>query len=182
MNRHILLPGLFLIATISGFCYAQTSADSVADISLSPFQDFQDHCSNCHGNEGSDYDKSFKTLSDKKLRDEVEGMMFGPAFLTPTKEEIKAMVAYNKAIQKNVPFAIITNAQSFSQGKDDTLRISASSGSRLSFNNQKGLRIIQQNNEWKVVLDSKNIGSLLITVSRNNSSAAFEYPAELWSR
>ncbi len=114
----------FLIFSYSLF--AQSEIKKIENISLSPVPAFQENCSRCHGDEGSAYGKNFGNLSEDSLKMVVEDMMFGPGALNPDDAEIDAMVSYNKSLKQNKPFASVINSKSFLDGKDKSLKISAS--------------------------------------------------------
>ena len=171
-----------VILFIAGVCSAQSSGNTLADFTPSPLDEFHDHCANCHGYEGINYQKTFKDLKGKEFRNKIEDMMFGPAFLSPTKSDIDAMVAYNKAIQRNVPFAIVINAKTFSGGKDDTLRIEGSSDSEIGVRESDAVTIKKDKTVWKIVPRSGTTKKLTITITRKGVSSSFVFPEELWSR
>jgi hypothetical protein len=180
MRRVVLIFSLVLVTFAYGV-YFVSGSKKRSDISLSPVSAFRDYCTRCHGEEGGAYGKNFGNLSDDSLRMVVEDMMFGPAGLNPDKIEIEAMVAYNKSLKKDKPFAAVMNLKSFLEGKDKNLMIDASPVSDLKTDNTKvGIR---KNKEiWELSFDPAKIRKVKITVTRRGSSAFLNYPDELWTK
>ena len=173
---------LVIVFTVSGKIYSQNSLKEVSDISLSPIMTFEKQCSRCHGYEGKDYGEDFAELTDEKLKNFVEDMMFGPAFLNPTNVELKAMSAYNKAIQNKKPFAVAVNAKSFLGGKEKELKINATSGAELSIDNNKEIKIKKTEEVWTLSYDFEKVNKLRIIISKNGVSSSMIFPDALWSK
>jgi hypothetical protein len=85
-------------------------------LELSPISTFEEKCSRCHGSQGSFYGEAFANLEESKLKQTVKEMMEGPAFLQPTETEIVAMVDYQKALAKKMPFVVIKKVENKTDG------------------------------------------------------------------
>lgn len=181
MIKKFLLPCAVFTLLFTNEIYSQNSLKEITDISLSPVSTFEKQCSRCHGYEGKDYGKDFSELTDKKLKNYVEDMMFGPAFLSPTIVELDAMFAYNKSIQNKKPFASVVNAKSFLEGKEKELKINITQGAELSIDKNKGIEIEKGEEVWKLSYDSGKVNKLKITVTRNGISSSLIFPDKLWS-
>ena len=160
--------------------YLQSDISKIGDLSKSPIKTFKESCSRCHGSEGSAYGKNFAVMSDDSLKEIISMMMYGPGQLTPGGEDIEAMVAYNKAISSKKPFAIVMNAKSFLDDKEDNLLVDLSPKAKLSVGD-KQVKIETVKNNYKLFYDSKKIKELKIIVTSNNSSSVINFPKELWS-
>ena len=156
MNSKILKFSFVSFIIFSSSLFAQSGIEKIEDISLSPVPTFQENCSRCHGDEGSAYGKDFGNLRDDSLKQVVEDMMFGPGALNPDSTEIKAMVSYNKSIKDNKPFASIINSKSFLDGKDKSLKISASPKAEIKVNNDD-IKIVSADGIWNLNYDPKKI-------------------------
>ncbi len=180
MNSKILKFSLVSFIIFSSSLFAQSGIEKIEDISLLPVPTFQENCSRCHGDEGSAYGKNFGNLKEDSLKLVVEDMMFGPGALNPDSEEIDAMVSYNKSIKNNKPFASIINSKSFLDGKDKSLKISASPKAEIKVNNDD-VKIISVDGIWNLNYDLEKIKELKITVTRNKNSSTLNFPEELWT-
>lgn len=169
-----------LVLLISEKIYSQNSLREISDISISPVDTFEKYCSRCHGYEGADYEKEFEELTEEKLKNFVEDMMFGPAALNPTVMEIEAMTAYNKSIQYKKPFAAVLNSKSFLEGKEKNLVINFSPGSEISINEKEKIKIEKEEKIWKLFYNYEKISKLKIIVKRNGVTSSFIFPDELW--
>lgn len=161
--------------------YSQTGINKIADFSKSPFKIFKKSCSTCHGFEGSSYGKNFAVMSNDSLKEVISMMMYGPGQLTPSQEDIEAMVAYNKAISRKKPFAIVMNSKSFLDGKENNLKVKISSKAKLNVDNEQ-IRTEKSDSDYKLFYDLKKIKELKITVIRDSSSSSFIFPKQLWSK
>ena len=160
--------------------YSQSDLNKIVDLSNSPINTFKESCSRCHGTEGSAYGKGFAVMSDDSLKEIISMMMRGPAQLTPKQNDIDAMADYNKSIRSKKPFAIVINAKSFLDGREDNLLVSLSPKAKLSVND-KQVKIEVEKNNYKLFYDSKKIKELKIIVTRDNNSSVINFPKELWS-
>ena len=161
--------------------YSQSDLNKIVDFSKSPIKTFKESCSRCHGNEGSAYGKNFAVMNDDSLKEIISMMMYGPAQLTPSQEDIEAMVAYNKAISSKKPFGIAMNSKSFIDGRQDSLVLSLSINAKLDVNN-KQVRIEIVGNDYELFYDSKKVKEINITVTRDNRFSSFSFPKQLWSK
>jgi hypothetical protein len=152
-----------------------------ADITLPPVVTFKKYCARCHGYEGSAYGKNFGLLIDDSLKAVIEDMMFGPAGLNPDSLSVAAMVAYNRAISKKIPFASVLNARSYFQKRDTCLIIEASPGTFVADadsvwgNNIDGYL-------WRVPPVTTKSKIIQIVVLRKGDSTCIHFPDELWNR
>ena len=177
---HKILLNFFLII-FSLKIYSQSELTKKVNFSKSPVDIFNESCSGCHGEEGSAYGKNFAVMSDDSLREIIKEMMYGPAQLTPSDEDIKAMTAYNKSISSNKPFAIIMNSETFLHGKEDHLLISLSPNTKLNVNDKK-VKIKTMGNHCELSYSPKNINKLKITITRDNRFISFSFPEQLWTK
>jgi hypothetical protein len=178
--KKIFPVSFFILISFPLSIYLQSDISKIVDFSKSPIKTFKESCSGCHGSEGSAYGKNFAVMSDDSLKEIISMMMYGPGQLTPTQEDIGAMVAYNKAISSKKPFAIVMNSKSFLDGKEDNLLVSLSPKEKLSVND-KQVKIEKSDSDYKLFFDPKKIKELKITVSEDNSSSVINFPKELWS-
>ena len=180
MIKKIFNLSFYLMIIYSTSLFAQSDLKRIEDISLSPVPTFQENCSRCHGDEGSAYGKGFGNLSTYSLRGVVEDMMFGPGALNPDSTEINAMVSYNKSIMENKPFASVINSKSFLDGKDKSLKISATPKAEIKVNNSD-VKVIPANGIWDLNYDSNKIKEIIITITRDKNSSILKFPEMLWT-
>ncbi len=176
----ILIISFHLVIIFSSVMLAQSGITKIENISLSPVPTFQENCSRCHGDEGSTYGKNFGNLSEDSLKMVVEDMMFGPGALNPDSTEINAMVSYNKSIMENKPFASVINSKSFLDGKDKSLKISATPKAEIKVNNSD-VKVIPANGIWDLNYDSNKIKEIIITITRDKNSSILKFPEMLWT-
>ena len=179
ISRFVVKISLLMIIFYS-FSFAQTDINKIENITLSPVPTFKDNCSRCHGDEGSAYGKNFGNLEDDSLKLVVEDMMFGPGALNPDSTEINAMVSYNKSIKEDKPFASVINSKSFLDGKDKSLKISASPKAEIKVNNSD-VKVISANGIWDLNYDSNKIKEIIITITRDKNSSILKFPEMLWT-
>ena len=180
MIKQILKLSFCSLMIFSYSLKAQSDQKKIEDISLSPVPTFQENCSRCHGDEGSAYGKGFGDLKDDSLEEVVEDMMFGPGALDPDTTEIKAMVSYNKSIKENKPFASVINSKSFLDGKDKSLKISASPNTQVKVDNS-AVKVVSADGIWNLNYDPNKIKGIKIIVTRNKNSSTLKFPKELWT-
>jgi cytochrome c553 len=177
---------LWMIASIAFVCALGSIQDAsqdrqYSDISLPPVASFRDYCARCHGYEGAAYGKDFANIGEDSLEDVIEDMMFGPAGLNPDSISIAAMVAYNRALSRKVPFAVVLNARSFLDKRDSALSIEASPGALVE--GADSVRTGGANSiRWIKPRNGREEKSIRITVQRKGVSSVFQFPDELWSR
>jgi hypothetical protein len=96
---------LFLIA-------ASTAIAEPKGLGFGPISYFEDHCANCHGSMGSNYgDKFGEGLSDARLSQVVKEMCDGPGNAPLDGEELKAEIAFHRALAKKQPFVSLTSVE-----------------------------------------------------------------------
>jgi len=156
-------------------CFAQK--EKADNISLPPVLTFEENCARCHGSEGDNFGDHFTKLKNDELRNITEEMMYGPGFLNPTETEINAMTAYQTAISKNEPFAVVLNAGSYLNGVDEILKVEVSSGSKPvendSYTIEKGSKV----NRYLIKSISKD--KVEISVTKNGKAAGFIFPENI---
>lgn len=171
---------LILIVTSVKLC-SQVKLNEITNISNSPINSFKDHCSRCHGYEGSAYGEGFGDMEDAELKKVVKEMMIGPAQLKPEQIEIEAMYSYNKSLRDNKPFAVILNSKSFIERKDDNLQINLSPETKLVMESNYGIRTEKKDNMVKLYYNPGKIKELKITITKNDNFSSFYFPENLWS-
>jgi hypothetical protein len=177
---------LWIVAALAAICafgaIQGASPDrQYADISLPPVATFKDYCARCHGYEGAAYGKGFANINEDSLQSVIEDMMFGPAGLNPDSASIAAMVAYNRALSRKVPFAAILNARSYFDRRDSSLSIEASPGAVVV--GADSVKMGKANSVlWSMPFDRNEEKSIRITVMRKGVSLEIRFPEELWNR
>ena len=172
----MFITSVFVIGILSG----TPPGNRIADITLPPVATFNQYCVRCHGYEGSAYGRDFANIREDSLNNITEDMMFGPAGLNPDSISIAAMVAYNRALSKHMPFAAVMNGRSYFDGRDTLLFLEASPAAAVegADSTMAGTSSVSL---WRMHYD-KNKGSVRITVTRNGVSSQIRFPDELWSR
>ncbi len=181
MKRALMLISLITCISLFGATGGAPPDSQPMNISLPPIATFKDYCARCHGYEGSAYGRDFGSIRDDSLKQITEDMMFGPAGLNPDSISIAAMVAYNRALSRKVPFAAVLNARSYFDKRDSLLSIEASPGALVESADSLKLG----NNGailWRMPLNRNGRKSIRITVTRKGIASIFQFPGELWSR
>lgn len=101
-------------------------------LSLPPVSTFEASCANCHGPQGSFFGDEFGELPDAQLHDAVQDMMEGPAFLKPSDADLRAMVAYHRALAAKEPFLCVTTLHLSGEGRPTGLEGEAAPGATVS--------------------------------------------------
>lgn len=126
-----------------------------------PVATFDEQCARCHGPEGSFYGEAFAHTVEHDLRDMIEQMMRGPAFLDPNETDIAAMAAYHRALAEGEPFVIVTDRERAEKTDLRQISVEASSGAQ-------------------VTIERKN-GTALITATHDGRSTTIRFPDQQWS-
>jgi hypothetical protein len=171
-------PFLFLITSLITL-HAQTENSVLKNLSLPPVSTFAEACARCHGDEGKNYGKDFAKLDTEELHHITEDMMYGPAYLEPTKTEIEAMTSYQRAISKDEPFIVITNAASYLEGKDDKLKLEISLNAELAGN--ENIEIQKGKNEYQYLLKASDKTEIKITAKRGDKTTSITFPQNIYS-
>ncbi len=181
MNRFYVAGAVIACISMLGRVNNTPPDNRYADITLPPVATFGKYCARCHGYEGSAYGKNFGTLNYDSLKSITEDMMFGPAGLTPDSVSVEAMVAYNSALSRNVPFASVLNARSYFDKRNLFLLVETSPDAQVDH----AERLTENSIDtllWRIPQDSLKEGALRIRVTRNHVSSFIRFPEELWSR
>ncbi len=152
---------------------------AVYDLEHGPLTVYDNHCSRCHGANGSLYGESFYKLSEEHMEYDVYDMMIGPAQLKPTTAEVEAMNQYHFALQHKMPFAGITNAESFLSNQTRTLQgeVTPNTEIRISKNDQS-FPIEPNGQRWQISNPPQPPFTILI--KRNDQTLTYPFPAQQW--
>lgn len=150
------------------------------DLTLTPINTFEQRCAGCHGPEGLMFTPAFRERSAGELRTFVREMMTQNARLRPGRTEENAMVAFHRALQQELPFAVLTNAESFGLGLATSLRGEVTAGTTVL------LRVGDEERTVDVVGSAFELHDLPETrfelvLQRGAASALLRYPDALWS-
>ncbi len=137
---------------------APTEAAEPVNLTLPPVATFDRACARCHGPEGSFYGRGFASHPDE-LRQVIDEMMRGPAFLDPTESDVEAMTAYHRALAADEPFVAVTNAADAVAG--EPIEFDASPDADVTV--------------------ARDNGTATLTVARDDASVTIHFPRQLWS-
>ncbi len=160
--------------TLPDFC-----AVHVVSLDLGPVTTFEQHCSRCHGSQGSFYGEEFARLDEKHLMEIVEEMMVGPSFLDPSEEEVAAMTAYHHALRDEEPFICVTGFER--SGEDSTIRGEAGLGSDVTIKCSQMEYNIEPANDGSWQLSLHEALPCSITAVRDKKTTILRFPLEQWS-
>jgi mono/diheme cytochrome c family protein len=155
-------------------------AADLVDLNPGPIVQFEETCARCHGPQGSFYGEEFGHLGPVALEAMVRQMMEGPAGLSPTRNEVTAMVVYHKALHAASPFVVITNAEAFAAGRDRGLRGEATPETTVEI--RRGDQVIRakaDNLVWTVPAAPRP--PFTVVGSRGDRRMVVEFPRQQWS-
>ena len=159
---------------------AVTEPPAVYDLKDGPLSVYDNHCSRCHGVNGSLYGASFYALDEHDLEYEVYDMMTGPAQLKPSTAEVEAMNRYHFAIQQKTPFACITNAESFYMNNAISLTGESTPNTMITLNKgQEEIAAVITKHKWTV--QNPPQPPFMVQVSNSDHTLTYEFPAQQWS-
>lgn len=152
----------------------------VYDLKAGPLAVYDNHCSRCHGKNGSLYGSSFYTLDQHDLEYEIYDMMTGPAQLKPSTAEVEAMNQYHYAIQHKIPFACINNAESFYKTASNTLsgETTPNTSIKLMKDHQE---IPAEITKYKWTVQNPPKPPFTVYVSNTDHTLTFDFPAQQWT-
>ena len=104
----------------------------LADLALGPVSTYVHACERCHGPEGAFFSEVFQRQTREELHEINLEMMVGPGQLDPTEAEVDAMTDYMLAVRKKLPYLVLINGQTFSNGQTDSLKGEMRPGTSLS--------------------------------------------------
>ena len=181
------LSSLFIALMIISGCSQQsldsqeTASSKLANLYVGPIETFADSCAECHGENGSDYEASFKKLSDDKMVAKIVDMMKGPAGLVDISDhELNAMVAYHQALRDDKIFLIVNNAASLSDGKEDKLSGNVTPDASITLTKeQTTIQASITGFEWEI--DAPPTPPFKLTATRNGQEISFDFPDRQWN-
>lgn len=153
---------------------------SVYDLKTGPLTVFDNHCSRCHGTNGSLYGASFYALDQHDMEYDVYDMMTGPAQLKPSTAEVEAMNQYHFAIQQKTPFACITNADSFLTNNTTILvgETTPNTTIKLMKDNTETNSVISK---YKWTVQNPPQMPFTVHISNSDHTLTFDFPAQQWT-
>ncbi len=80
----------------------------LAALAWPPVSTFERTCASCHGRGGSEYDWRSGRLNDEQLTEVVWGMMRSTGITAVSESDVRAMVAYCRALDADEPFICVT--------------------------------------------------------------------------
>lgn len=149
-------------------------------LSLPPVSTFEASCANCHGPQGSFFGEEFGELPDEQLHDAVEEMMEGPAFLNPTDADLRAMVAYHRALAAKEPFLCVTSLRLSSDGVPTRIEGEATPGSTVSLAGTSAATTAGETGTWQL-RDISGSASLILTAQKDGNGTRLDLHQAQWS-
>lgn len=96
-----------------------------------PVSTFERACASCHGPGGRDFDEALTQLTDEQLTEAVRGMMESSGVTTASESDVRAMVAYQRAIAADEPFICVTKFRPATESEPGVLLGEATPGAEV---------------------------------------------------
>lgn len=120
---------------------------------FAPRQYFNQHCSNCHGDDGSNYGPEFgRHLDEVSLNRVVKEMAEGPGQAPLSAKDLKVLVAFHRSLIAGEPFAVWVE-----KGLVET-----SKGATLTVKGGKATLRDGSDSLWDVVIDDPATSELVV--------------------
>ncbi len=185
--RLVTLTSLFIALILIYGCNrqsldsAETNQGKLVNLYVGPIESFADSCAECHGENGSDFEESFKEIKDANLVAKIRNMMQGPAKLVASSDhEINAMFAYHQALRDDKIFLIVNNAASITGGKDTKLNGNVTPDASITLTKEQiSLQADVTGFEWEI--DNPPNPPFTLTATRNGQEISFDFPDRQWN-
>lgn len=173
-----------VIAVLNVSCkspYQSQKKNELVNIYEGPLTTYQRSCQECHGENGSKYLYTFKTLSDDAMSEKIYAMMKGPAKLAaPSDDEINAMIEYHRAIRDNKLFLMVNNAVSVREGFHTSIQGNVTPGATVELRKENAVLPAQLKDcEWKI--DGIPKPPFTLIARKDGNETSFPFPERQYS-